>query len=107
MSGMYDEKSTSDITLSPFQASARGVPVGRATDPVAFLNAGEQRAREFQVSIETVKHLRRDVITCYRKEGTNHYAKCREQVDAYVAAISDPHLLDIRGKQAAAKAAAE
>ena len=51
---------------------------GRAKDPVAYLHDVEQRARERQVSYETIKLLRQDVIACYRKEGVNHYENCRE-----------------------------
>jgi hypothetical protein len=52
---------------------------GRAKDPVAYLLATEQRARERQVAYETVKLLRQRVIHCYRKEGVNHYENCRQE----------------------------
>jgi hypothetical protein len=52
--------------------------LGRAKDPVKFLLATEQRARERQVAYETVRLLREDVIECYRKEGVNHYENCHE-----------------------------
>jgi len=56
---------------------------GRAADPVKFLQAAEQRARERQVAYETVRLLRRDVIECYRKEGVNHYQNCKEVTERY------------------------
>jgi len=56
---------------------------GRAKDPVAYLQAAEQRARERQVAYETVKLLRQRVIKCYRKEGVNHYEKCRKVAQDY------------------------
>ena len=56
---------------------------GRAHDPVKFLQATEQRARERQVAYETVRILRKDVIECYRKEGVNHYDKCRDVCEKY------------------------
>ena len=65
MSGMYDQPPSSDVpesSMSAYPSVGRGRPVGRAVDPVGFLNAGEQRAREMQVEIETVKLLRQDVI---------------------------------------------
>eukprot|EP00518_Triparma_eleuthera_P002743 CAMPEP_0182458892 /NCGR_PEP_ID=MMETSP1319-20130603/4120_1 /TAXON_ID=172717 /ORGANISM="Bolidomonas pacifica, Strain RCC208" /LENGTH=109 /DNA_ID=CAMNT_0024657671 /DNA_START=234 /DNA_END=559 /DNA_ORIENTATION=+ len=102
MSGMYDQPPSSDVpesSMSAYPSVGRGRPMGRAVDPVGFLNAGEQRAREMQVEIETVKLLRQDVISCYRKEGVNHYQNCREYVDAYVAAISDPDLLNPKQRQ--------
>ena len=65
----------------------------RASNAAANLKAGEQRAREMQVEIETVRLLRQDVVSCYRREGVNHYKNCRKEVDAYVECISDPNLL--------------
>jgi hypothetical protein len=56
---------------------------GRAQDPVKFLQAAEQRAREYQVAVETIRILRRDVIECYRREGVNHYENCREVAARY------------------------
>ena len=57
--------------------------LGRATNPVKYLQSIEQRARERQVAYETVRLLRQDVITCYRKEGVNHYENCKEPVEKY------------------------
>jgi len=57
--------------------------VGRAKDPVKYLLAAEQRARERQVAYETVRLLREDVIECYRKEGVNHYENCRDVAEKY------------------------
>lgn len=48
-----------------------------------FLLSAEQRARERQIAFETVRHLRKDVIDCYRKEGVNHYENCKEVCQAY------------------------
>ena len=104
MSGMYDEAPSPSVVLAPLPDNT-SFTGARATDPAAYLSAAEQRSREFQVSIETVKILRRDVIHCYRKEGVNHLQNCRVQVDKYVAAISDPLLLDIKGKNKAVAAA--
>ncbi len=108
MSGMYDDPAHSEVDLKPYPNVTRGTKdgLGRAKDPAGFIRAGEQRAREMQVEIETIKLLRQDVIHCYRKEGVNHYANCKDQVDAYVKAISDPDLLNVKGRLAK-KAAAE
>jgi len=46
-----------------------------------------------QVQIESIKLLRQDVISCYRKEGVNHYRNCRGVVEKFVSAISDQGLL--------------
>ncbi|GMH82278.1 hypothetical protein TrVE_jg4834 [Triparma verrucosa] len=103
MSGMYDQPPSSDLPPSGMKAYPnveRGVPVGRAVDAVGFHNAGEQRSREMQVEIETIKLLRQDVVSCYRREGVNHYANCRKEVDKYVTAISDPDLLNPKQRQA-------
>jgi len=80
---MYDEPEISEIKLHPYQHEERGVEYGRAKDPVKFLQSSEQRAREQQIAIEYVKILRRDVITCYRKEGVNHLENCKKEVKAY------------------------
>lgn len=61
---------------------------GRAPDPVAFLHANEQRARERQVAIETVKLLRQRVIECVRKEGVNHYENCRHEASDYYNTVT-------------------
>jgi len=60
---------------------------GRAKDPVKFLQAAEQRARERQVAVETIKIMRRDVIECYRREGVNHFENCREVATKYYNVI--------------------
>ena len=52
-----------------------------------FLLSTEQRARERQIAIETVRHLRKDVIDCYRKEGVNHYANCKEVNERYYKVV--------------------
>ena len=52
---------------------------GRAHDPVKFLQAAEQRARERQVAYETVRILRKDVIECYRKAGSGHGARSEDR----------------------------
>ena len=57
--------------------------LGRAKNPVKYLQSIEQRARERQVAYETVRLLRQDVIECYRKEGVNHYENCKGVVDTY------------------------
>ena len=62
---------------------------GRAKDPVGYLQAVEQRARERQVAYETVKILRQRVIDCYRKEGVNHYENCRKVAQDYYEIIID------------------
>ena len=51
---------------------------GRADDPVAYLLAAEQRARERQVAYETVRLLREQVQECCRKEGINQYENCKD-----------------------------
>jgi NADH-ubiquinone oxidoreductase subunit 10 len=56
---------------------------GRARDPVKFLQAVEQRARERQVAYETVRILRSRVIECYRREGVNHYDNCKKPVQDF------------------------
>jgi hypothetical protein len=55
---------------------------------VAYLHAAEQRGRERQVAYETVKLLRQQVITCYRREGVNHYEKCRDVAARYYETIT-------------------
>jgi NADH dehydrogenase (ubiquinone) 1 beta subcomplex subunit 10 len=52
------------------------------------LQAVEQRGRERQVAYETVKILRQQVITCYRKEGVNHYEKCRDVAQQYYSTVT-------------------
>lgn len=83
MTDMYDEPKTTPVSMPPYPHSERGQPRGRAADPVQFLLAAEQRARERQIAYETVKLLRKDVIDCYRKEGVNHYDNCKEVTERY------------------------
>ena len=61
--------------------------LGRAKNPVKYLQSIEQRARERQVAYETVRLLRRDVIECYRKEGVNHYENCKVPVERYARLV--------------------
>ena len=84
---MYDEPKVSDVALPAYQHSERGSERGRAQDPVKFLLSAEQRARERQIAYETVRHLRKDVIDCYRKEGVNHYENCKEVCDRYYQVV--------------------
>jgi len=83
MTDMFDEHTVSDVKLNPYPHEERGQERGRAKDPVKFLQAVEQRARERQIAIETVKILRQRVAECYRREGVNHYENCKEPVQDY------------------------
>lgn len=56
-------------------------------DPLKYIQATEQRARERQVAVEIVKLLRRRVIECYRKEGVNHYENCKNVAQDYYDVI--------------------
>mmetsp|Transcript_881 Transcript_881/g.1815 ORF Transcript_881/g.1815 Transcript_881/m.1815 type:complete len:113 (-) Transcript_881:591-929(-) len=91
MTDMYDPKTVPDFSLPPYPHEEHtpgvGDGIGRASNPVKYLQAVEQRARERQVAVETVRLLRRDVIECYRKEGVNHYENCREVVDKYAKVV--------------------
>uniref|UniRef100_A0A7S4NIE6 NADH dehydrogenase [ubiquinone] 1 beta subcomplex subunit 10 n=1 Tax=Odontella aurita TaxID=265563 RepID=A0A7S4NIE6_9STRA len=87
MSGMYDEPKVSAVKLTPYPHEELGRKDGPAKDPVKFLQAAEQRARERQIAYETVRLLRQDVITCYRKEGVNHYENCKEVCETYYNTI--------------------
>mmetsp|Transcript_6165 Transcript_6165/g.8923 ORF Transcript_6165/g.8923 Transcript_6165/m.8923 type:complete len:102 (+) Transcript_6165:134-439(+) len=91
MSGMYDDVRVPDVQLKPYPHEGRGSQRGRAKDPVKYLQAAEQRARERQVAIETVKIARRDVIKCYRKEGVNHFDNCRDVAKKYYDLIQQPY----------------
>mmetsp|Transcript_7703 Transcript_7703/g.7275 ORF Transcript_7703/g.7275 Transcript_7703/m.7275 type:complete len:109 (-) Transcript_7703:250-576(-) len=76
MTDMYDPPKTTQVQLPAYKHSERGSERGRAQDPVQYILAAEQRARERQIAYETVRLLRQDVIECYRKEGVNHYDNC-------------------------------
>jgi hypothetical protein len=60
------------------------------SDPVAYVEAREQRVREMYVAIENAKILREKVIDCYRKEGVNHIQICKPLREQYAAAIGLP-----------------
>ena len=83
MSGMYDEVEVSDAKMTPFPDEPRNNKYGRVADPVAYILGAEQRARERQVAIETVRIVRRDLIHCYRREGVNHFENCRKEAKKY------------------------
>lgn len=53
-----------------------------------FLQGIEQRARERQIAVETVRLARQDVIHCFRKEGVNHFDNCKEVKEAYYKLIT-------------------
>mmetsp|Transcript_51 Transcript_51/g.86 ORF Transcript_51/g.86 Transcript_51/m.86 type:complete len:109 (-) Transcript_51:101-427(-) len=79
----YDKK----LTPYPHVEKAE---YGRTADPVGYLNAVEQRARERHVAIETVRILRDRVIACYRKEGVNYHENCRKVGQEYYDLIMSP-----------------
>ncbi|KAL3811877.1 hypothetical protein ACHAXA_005543 [Cyclostephanos tholiformis] len=89
MTDMYDEKKVPEFSLPPYPHEEHGSEdgLGRAKDPVKYLQSIEQRARERQVAYETVRLLRRDVIECYRREGVNHYENCKGPVEAYARVV--------------------
>ncbi|KAL7428559.1 hypothetical protein ACHAXM_001319 [Skeletonema potamos] len=89
MTDMYDEKKVPEFSLPPYPHEDHGAEngLGRAKNPVKYLQSIEQRARERQVAYETVRLLRRDVIECYRKEGVNHYENCKEPVEKYAKVV--------------------
>jgi hypothetical protein len=70
----------------------------QAEDPVKYLQAVHQRARERQVAYETIKILRTRVIECYRREGVNHYENCKDPVEAYYNVISRKDLGQLQPK---------
>jgi len=86
---MYDDPPISDIELKPYEDEKPPSLNERATDPVKYLKAKEQRARERAITIETVRLLRQDVIHCFRKEGVNHFENCREVSSTYFKYISE------------------
>lgn len=93
MTNMYDEpKIFQGGDMDPYPHSEAGVERGRVKDPVGYLQATEQRARERQVAYETVKILRQRLIECYRKEGVNHYEDCRGVAKDYYDTISKKDL---------------
>mmetsp|Transcript_20805 Transcript_20805/g.43509 ORF Transcript_20805/g.43509 Transcript_20805/m.43509 type:complete len:106 (-) Transcript_20805:225-542(-) len=63
---------------------------GRAADPVGYLNAVEQRARERAVAVETVRILRERMIKCYRVESVNYHERCRKVAKDYYDLITQP-----------------
>mmetsp|Transcript_15361 Transcript_15361/g.21702 ORF Transcript_15361/g.21702 Transcript_15361/m.21702 type:complete len:109 (-) Transcript_15361:87-413(-) len=98
MTTMYDDTKQYEGTLTPYPHEERGSERGRAKDPVKFLLATEQRARERQVAYETVKILRKRVIECYRKEGVNHYDNCKKPVADYYDVIIKKDLGQVQPK---------
>eukprot|EP00339_Tiarina_fusa_P004476 CAMPEP_0117036714 /NCGR_PEP_ID=MMETSP0472-20121206/25980_1 /TAXON_ID=693140 ORGANISM="Tiarina fusus, Strain LIS" /NCGR_SAMPLE_ID=MMETSP0472 /ASSEMBLY_ACC=CAM_ASM_000603 /LENGTH=112 /DNA_ID=CAMNT_0004746531 /DNA_START=113 /DNA_END=448 /DNA_ORIENTATION=+ len=79
-SGAAEKEKFHEGNFEAYQHEELGTPndIGRAKDPVKYLLATEQRARERQVAYETVRLLREDVIECYRREGVNHYENCKD-----------------------------
>lgn len=72
--------------------------IGRAKDPVKYLLAAEQRARERQVAYETVRLLREDVIECYRREGVNHYDNCQDVAQRYYDQVTQKAMGQLQPK---------
>lgn len=64
-------------------------PAHPYADPVAMLEQREYLVREKLVAIEVAKELRERVKNCYRREGVNHYQKCRPYVRNYLASIKN------------------
>ncbi|KAL3692927.1 hypothetical protein R1sor_006578 [Riccia sorocarpa] len=64
-------------------------PAKPYADPVAMIEQREYIVREKLIAIEMSKVLRERVQQCYRREGVNHYQKCREHVRNYLKSIND------------------
>mmetsp|Transcript_12064 Transcript_12064/g.20457 ORF Transcript_12064/g.20457 Transcript_12064/m.20457 type:complete len:102 (-) Transcript_12064:223-528(-) len=86
MTNMYDEPRMEEDTLTPYPSESKSKAKFNS-DPGGYILSVEQRARERQVAIETVRLLRRRVIECYRKEGVNHYENCKKPVQDYCEII--------------------
>ncbi|KAL7530073.1 hypothetical protein ACHAWF_003249 [Thalassiosira exigua] len=97
MTDMYDPPKIPEFSLPPYPHEEPD-GLGRAKNPVKYLQSVEQRARERQVAYETVRLLRRDVIECYRKEGVNHYENCQEQVKTYAKLVLKRDVGQVRPK---------
>ncbi|KAL7573280.1 hypothetical protein ACA910_003425 [Epithemia clementina (nom. ined.)] len=76
-----------DVKVTPYPHVEKA-EYGRTVDPVGYLNAVEQRARERQVAIETVKILRERLRTCARREGVNGHENCRKEALDYLEVIN-------------------
>mmetsp|Transcript_19269 Transcript_19269/g.40453 ORF Transcript_19269/g.40453 Transcript_19269/m.40453 type:complete len:84 (+) Transcript_19269:77-328(+) len=53
-------------------------------NPVALLELREHLSRERLVKVEEAKLVREELKLCYRREGVNHIAKCKELAQEYI-----------------------
>eukprot|EP00051_Salpingoeca_urceolata_P027293 m.480848 g.480848 ORF g.480848 m.480848 type:complete len:72 (-) comp21971_c0_seq1:84-299(-) len=58
-----------------------------AVERVAQAGVKQEAAREQLIAVQTLNLLRDNLRTCYRKEGVNHIARCKDFADAYMAAL--------------------
>lgn len=54
------------------------------SDMVAWNNSQEQKMRESMIARERLTNLKEQISDCYRREGVNHYVKCKHLTTKYV-----------------------
>lgn len=74
----------------PAQGPAGYDPAAPKADPHARIAHVEHAARESILAVEKAKFLREKVKWCYRVEGVNHFVKCKDVVNEYLAAVNGP-----------------
>lgn len=92
-----------DVTLQPYPHVSKD----DRSDPVAWVNSREQHMRERLIAKERVKLLRQKIISCYRKEGVNHYVNCKHLTTKYLELIQDNHFGMLKAPSAGAAASKE
>lgn len=79
------EPRRSDVNLRPYPHVSKD----DRSNPGAWVNSREQVMREQLIAKERVKLLKQQVIACYRKEGVDHYTKCKHLTTKYLSTIQD------------------
>lgn len=59
------------------------------SSPANFHLRNDQLVREYQISLENMHLIRRDLSECVRSEGVNQFVNCRELREKYWALCQD------------------
>ncbi|CAM9285489.1 unnamed protein product [Chrysoparadoxa australica] len=69
----------SDIRLQPYEH----IDPSDKSDLIKWSQSREQGIREEMIAAERLRILRNKMAWCYKKEGVNHYVKCRHLTKRY------------------------
>ena len=59
------------------------------SDIVQYTNAKDQRARERQIAVESVRIIQERLSACFLQEGVNQFQRCKGLAEEYVKRVNE------------------